>query len=101
MEAGGEHVPPSGPGELPHLPPAPSDLTLQLLAVRRKSGLRSSSLQQALRSRLRLLENDSREVARVLGVSQPLGAWGASGDLPTQQGQKRKEVDLEESLRRQ
>ncbi|XP_028613964.1 SH3 domain and tetratricopeptide repeat-containing protein 1 isoform X2 [Grammomys surdaster] len=45
----------------------PTDLTLQLLAVRRKSGLRSPSLQQALRSRLRLLENDSREVARVLG----------------------------------
>lgn len=43
------------------------DLTLQLLAVRRKSGLRSPSLQQTLRSRLRLLENDSREVARVLG----------------------------------
>ncbi|XP_017653577.1 SH3 domain and tetratricopeptide repeat-containing protein 1 isoform X2 [Nannospalax galili] len=43
------------------------DLTLQLLAVRRKSGLRSPSLQQALQSRLRLLENDSREVARVLG----------------------------------
>lgn len=39
--------------------------------MRRKSGLRSPSLQQALRSRLRLLENDSREVARVLGVSQP------------------------------
>ncbi|XP_021510586.1 SH3 domain and tetratricopeptide repeat-containing protein 1 isoform X1 [Meriones unguiculatus] len=45
----------------------PTDLTLQLLAVRRKSGLRSPSLQQALRNRLRLLENDSREVARVLG----------------------------------
>lgn len=45
----------------------PTDLTLQLLAVRRKSGLRSPSLQQALRNRLRLLENDSWEVARVLG----------------------------------
>lgn len=71
---------PSGPDKLPHPLPAPPDLTLQLLAVRRKSGLRSPSLQQALRSQLRLLENDSREVARVLGVSQPLGAWGASGD---------------------
>lgn len=60
--------------KLPDTPPDPPDLTLQLLAVRRKSGLRSPSLQQALRNRLRLLENDSREVARVLGVSQPSGA---------------------------
>lgn len=45
----------------------PTDLTLQLLAVRRKSGLPDPSLQQTLRGRLRLLENDSREVARVLG----------------------------------
>lgn len=65
--------PSSGPDKLPDPTPAPPDLTLQLLAVRRKSGLRSPSLQQALRNRLRLLENDSREVARVLGVSQPQG----------------------------
>ncbi|XP_014644400.1 PREDICTED: SH3 domain and tetratricopeptide repeat-containing protein 1 [Ceratotherium simum simum] len=45
----------------------PTDLTLQLLAVRRKSGLPDCGLQQALRGRLRLLENDSREVAHVLG----------------------------------
>ncbi|XP_078302461.1 SH3 domain and tetratricopeptide repeat-containing protein 1 isoform X2 [Panthera onca] len=43
------------------------DLTLQLLAVRRKTGLPDPSLQQAMRARLRLLENDSREVASVLG----------------------------------
>lgn len=92
---------PSGPDKRPYPPPAPSDLTLQLLAVRRKSGLRSPSLQQALRSRLRLLENDSREVARVLGVSQPLGPGSKWGRLPSQQGQKRKVVDLEGSLRGQ
>ncbi|XP_064440302.1 SH3 domain and tetratricopeptide repeat-containing protein 1 isoform X5 [Mirounga angustirostris] len=45
----------------------PTDLTLQLLAVRRKTGLPDPSLQQTVRSRLRLLENDSREVARALG----------------------------------
>uniref|UniRef100_A0A452TZV0 SH3 domain and tetratricopeptide repeats 1 n=1 Tax=Ursus maritimus TaxID=29073 RepID=A0A452TZV0_URSMA len=43
------------------------DLTLQLLAVRRKTGLPDPSLQQTMRSQLRLLENDSREVARALG----------------------------------
>uniref|UniRef100_A0A8D2FX06 SH3 domain and tetratricopeptide repeats 1 n=1 Tax=Theropithecus gelada TaxID=9565 RepID=A0A8D2FX06_THEGE len=43
------------------------DLTLQLLAVRRKSGLQDPGLQQTLRGQLRLLENDSREMARVLG----------------------------------
>ncbi|XP_035581998.1 SH3 domain and tetratricopeptide repeat-containing protein 1 isoform X3 [Zalophus californianus] len=43
------------------------DLTLQLLAVRRKTGLPDPSLQQTVRSRLRLLENDSQEVARALG----------------------------------
>ncbi|TEA25093.1 hypothetical protein DBR06_SOUSAS6010077, partial [Sousa chinensis] len=43
------------------------DLTLQLLAVQRKSGLPDPSLQQVLRGRLRLLENDSWEVARALG----------------------------------
>uniref|UniRef100_A0A8C3X9S0 SH3 domain and tetratricopeptide repeats 1 n=1 Tax=Catagonus wagneri TaxID=51154 RepID=A0A8C3X9S0_9CETA len=46
---------------------SPTDLTLQLLAVRRKSGLPDPDLQRALRGRLRLLENDSCEVARVLG----------------------------------
>lgn len=45
----------------------PTDLTLQLLAVRRKSRLPDPELQQALRHRLRLLENDSWEVARALG----------------------------------
>ncbi|XP_061047905.1 SH3 domain and tetratricopeptide repeat-containing protein 1 isoform X3 [Eubalaena glacialis] len=45
----------------------PTDLTLQLLAVQRKSGLPDPSLQQVLRGRLRLLENDSWEVARALG----------------------------------
>ncbi|KAM5338430.1 SH3 domain and tetratricopeptide repeat-containing protein 1 [Glossophaga mutica] len=45
----------------------PTDLTLQLLAVRRKSGLPDPGLQQSLRARLRLLENDSGEVARTLG----------------------------------
>ncbi|XP_053778909.1 SH3 domain and tetratricopeptide repeat-containing protein 1 isoform X1 [Desmodus rotundus] len=45
----------------------PTDLTLQLLAVRRKSGLPDPGLQQALRARLRLLENDSWEVALTLG----------------------------------
>ncbi|XP_053422053.1 SH3 domain and tetratricopeptide repeat-containing protein 1 isoform X1 [Nycticebus coucang] len=45
----------------------PTDLTLQLLAVRKKSGLPDPDLQQALRGRLRLLESDSREVARALG----------------------------------
>ncbi|KAM6150282.1 SH3 domain and tetratricopeptide repeat-containing protein 1 [Erethizon dorsatum] len=43
------------------------DLTLQLQAVHRKSGRPDPGLQQALRGRLRLLENDSREVARMLG----------------------------------
>lgn len=77
-------IAPIGPDKLPDPPPAPPDLTLQLLAVRRKSGLRSPSLQQALRSRLRLLENDSREVARVLGVSRPSGAQAASRTPPFQ-----------------
>uniref|UniRef100_A0A8C9AYV5 SH3 domain and tetratricopeptide repeats 1 n=2 Tax=Phocoena sinus TaxID=42100 RepID=A0A8C9AYV5_PHOSS len=45
----------------------PTDLTLQLLAVQRQSGLPDPSLQQVLRGRLRLLENDSWEVARALG----------------------------------
>uniref|UniRef100_A0A2K6R349 SH3 domain and tetratricopeptide repeats 1 n=1 Tax=Rhinopithecus roxellana TaxID=61622 RepID=A0A2K6R349_RHIRO len=45
----------------------PTDLTLQLLAVRRKSGLQDPGLQQTLRGQLRLLENDSQEMARMLG----------------------------------
>ncbi|XP_037687330.1 SH3 domain and tetratricopeptide repeat-containing protein 1 [Choloepus didactylus] len=58
-------------GRLLGPPPAqvetyPTDLTLKLLAVRR-SGLPDPRLQQALRGRLRLLENDSWEVACVLG----------------------------------
>lgn len=66
-------------GAPPQLPtwicPLP-DLTLQLLAVRRKSGLPDPGLQRALRGRLRLLENDSWEVARALGVSlASLGVW--------------------------
>lgn len=63
--------------QLPDLDLPPADLTLQLLAVRRKSGLPDPSLQQALQDRLRLLENDSWEVARTLGVS--LAALGARG----------------------
>nr|XP_058923699.1 SH3 domain and tetratricopeptide repeat-containing protein 1 [Kogia breviceps] len=66
------------PGVSPVSPPAarpspghmgsyPTDLTLQLLAVQRKSGLPDPNLQQVLRGRLRLLENDSWEVARALG----------------------------------
>lgn len=80
-------ISPIRPDKLPELPSAPLDLTLQLLAVRRKSGLRSPSLQQALRSRLRLLENDSWEVARVLSVSQPRG-------LESKLRQKRKVTEL-------
>ncbi|KAM9678850.1 SH3 domain and tetratricopeptide repeat-containing protein 1 isoform 1-T1 [Trichechus inunguis] len=45
----------------------PTDLTLTLLAMRRRSRRPDPELQQALRARLRLLENDTREVARVLG----------------------------------
>ena len=70
-------------GRLPDLGLPPPDLTLQLLAVRRKSGLPDPGLQQALRARLRLLENDSWEVALTLGVSlAPLGPWGTWGDAP-------------------
>ncbi|XP_021564791.1 SH3 domain and tetratricopeptide repeat-containing protein 1 [Carlito syrichta] len=71
--ARGEAASPRGvPGPVAETPVGqkgvyPTDLTLQLLAVRRKGGRRDPSLQQALRARLRLLENDSREVARVLG----------------------------------
>ncbi|XP_021116001.1 SH3 domain and tetratricopeptide repeat-containing protein 1 isoform X2 [Heterocephalus glaber] len=59
----------SGPAEtLPgQMAACPTDLTLQLRAVHRKSGRPDPGLQQALRGRLRLLENDSLEVARVLG----------------------------------
>lgn len=44
----------------------PTDLTLRLLAVRR-TGQPDPQLQAAVRSRLRLLEGDSREVAQTLG----------------------------------
>lgn len=72
-----------GPGKPPRLDLPLPDLTLQLLAVRRKSGLPDPSLQQTLRGRLRLLENDSREVARVLGVSLSLwGSWGGGWEEP-------------------
>ncbi|XP_048220109.1 SH3 domain and tetratricopeptide repeat-containing protein 1 [Perognathus longimembris pacificus] len=65
---GAPHEPPRGRGN--RAPPCvcpPADLTLQLLAVRRRSGLPAPGLQEALRRRLRLLEGDSRDVARVLG----------------------------------
>nr|XP_040148074.1 SH3 domain and tetratricopeptide repeat-containing protein 1 [Ictidomys tridecemlineatus] len=53
------------------------DLALQLLAVRRKSGQPDPGLQQALRGRLRLMENESQEVARVLGAPRAGGPrWG-------------------------
>lgn len=58
-----------GPGRPHDLDLPPPDLTLQLRAVRRGSGLPDLGLQLALRARLRLLENDSGEVARALGVS--------------------------------
>ncbi|XP_023109185.2 SH3 domain and tetratricopeptide repeat-containing protein 1 isoform X1 [Felis catus] len=63
---------PGGSGPAAGTPPGqmgtcPTDLTLQLLAVRRKTGLPDPSLQRAMRARLRLLENDGREVASVLG----------------------------------
>ncbi|XP_069924095.1 SH3 domain and tetratricopeptide repeat-containing protein 1 isoform X1 [Oryctolagus cuniculus] len=45
----------------------PTDLILQLLAVRAQSGQPDPGLQQLVRRRLRLLESDSREVARALG----------------------------------
>lgn len=45
----------------------PTDLILQLLAVRAQSGRPDPGLQQLVRRRLRLLESDSREVARALG----------------------------------
>lgn len=56
-----------------------ADLTLQLQAVRRKSRQPEPSLQLALRGRLRLLENDSREVAHVLGVSPMLWLGACRG----------------------
>ncbi|XP_062430542.1 SH3 domain and tetratricopeptide repeat-containing protein 1 [Rhea pennata] len=43
----------------------PTDISLKLTAVRRKSGCPDPSLQRQLRGRLRLLENDSREVMAV------------------------------------
>lgn len=79
------------------------DLTLQLLAVRRKSGLPDPNLQQALRGRLRLLENESCEVARALGVSLAPGGpgwekgcgihtreWGRGGRLGEEGGGSRR-----------
>ncbi|XP_004579426.4 SH3 domain and tetratricopeptide repeat-containing protein 1 [Ochotona princeps] len=54
----------SAPGQMGTYP---TDLTLQLLAVRRRSGQPAPGLQRVLRHRLRLLESDSREVARALG----------------------------------
>lgn len=65
---------PTGPGK-PLTSSVPPDLTLQLLAIRRKNGLPDPGLQQVLRGRLRLLENDSRDVARVLGVSLAPRGW--------------------------
>ncbi|XP_006875383.1 PREDICTED: SH3 domain and tetratricopeptide repeat-containing protein 1 [Chrysochloris asiatica] len=50
-----------------HTALCPTDLTLTMLAVRRRSGRPDPRLQQALRTRLRMLENDTQEVARVLG----------------------------------
>ncbi|XP_064440301.1 SH3 domain and tetratricopeptide repeat-containing protein 1 isoform X3 [Mirounga angustirostris] len=72
LVGGDASPPPGGSGPAAGTPPGqmgtyPTDLTLQLLAVRRKTGLPDPSLQQTVRSRLRLLENDSREVARALG----------------------------------
>ncbi|XP_013815386.2 SH3 domain and tetratricopeptide repeat-containing protein 1 [Apteryx mantelli] len=43
----------------------PTDISLKLTAVRRKSGCPDPRLQRQLRGRLRLLENDSREVMAV------------------------------------
>lgn len=75
--ASGEH--PTAPHLIcPQLP----DLTLQLLAVRRrKSGLAGPNHHsRPLRGRLRLLENESCEVARALtGVSLAPGVLGGEG----------------------
>ncbi|XP_067414970.1 SH3 domain and tetratricopeptide repeat-containing protein 1 isoform X2 [Emydura macquarii macquarii] len=43
----------------------PTDISLKLIMVKRKSGLPDPRLQGELRGRLRLLENDSREVTAV------------------------------------
>ncbi|XP_006128298.2 SH3 domain and tetratricopeptide repeat-containing protein 1 isoform X1 [Pelodiscus sinensis] len=43
----------------------PTDISLKLLMVKRKSGLPDPQLQEELRGQLRLLENDSREVMAV------------------------------------
>ncbi|XP_074848527.1 SH3 domain and tetratricopeptide repeat-containing protein 1 isoform X2 [Carettochelys insculpta] len=43
----------------------PTDISLKLITVKRKSGLPDPRLQGELRGRLRLLENDSREVMAV------------------------------------
>ncbi|XP_069488126.1 SH3 domain and tetratricopeptide repeat-containing protein 1 [Ambystoma mexicanum] len=45
----------------------PTDISLQLVMVKRKSGLPDPRLQGVLRRRLRLLENDSKEVMAVFG----------------------------------
>lgn len=45
----------------------PTDISLQLVMVKRKSGLPDPRLQGKLRARLRLLENDSKEVMAVFG----------------------------------
>lgn len=51
----------------------PSDISLKLTMVKRKSGCPDPKLQRQLRGQLRLLENDSKEVMTVFSVSQLLG----------------------------
>ncbi|KAG3276968.1 SH3 domain and tetratricopeptide repeats 1 [Ictidomys tridecemlineatus] len=69
VQSGAMHSPCGPEQAVPEEAKAPvrGDLALQLLAVRRKSGQPDPGLQQALRGRLRLMENESQEVARVLG----------------------------------
>ncbi|KAG8508678.1 SH3 domain and tetratricopeptide repeat-containing protein 1, partial [Galemys pyrenaicus] len=55
------------PAARPGSPAVPADLSLRLVAVRSGSGRPDPDLQRALRARLRLLENESRAVAQVLG----------------------------------
>ncbi|XP_064424080.1 SH3 domain and tetratricopeptide repeat-containing protein 1 [Latimeria chalumnae] len=45
----------------------PTDIFLKLVMVRRKSGLPDSSLQEILRGKLRIVENDSKEVMLLFG----------------------------------
>lgn len=71
-------LPQPGPHERCDPCPRPADLTLQLLAVREQSGRPDPGLQQLVRRRLRLLESDSREVARALGVSRGRRGLGVS-----------------------